>query len=121
MFNLIVQKLYGHTLVLNDLDKALYTFITYDKRVMARFVLHVLLIVIFNFESILARHDEKRILLTDPDYAENLQLHRKIQTLKSPTQEKKQTVVSQSTLIQKQTVEITNLQTKLQQREQAQL
>ncbi|XP_071138687.1 uncharacterized protein [Mytilus edulis] len=66
--------------------------------------------------SILETHDEKRILPTDPDYADNLQFHRDIQTLKSAMENIKQTVLSQSTLIQKQTVEIANVKTKLQQK-----
>ncbi|VDI35767.1 Hypothetical predicted protein [Mytilus galloprovincialis] len=77
---------------------------------MARTVIHILINLIFFSGSILATNDEKRILLTDPDYADNLQLHRDIQTLKSAMETIKQTVVSQSTLTQKQTTEIANLQ-----------
>ncbi|XP_071138688.1 uncharacterized protein [Mytilus edulis] len=94
---------------------------TYKTDIMARTVISILINLVFYYGSITATHDEKRILLTDPDYADNQQLHRDIQTLKSAMENIKQTVVSQSTLIQQQTAEIANLQTKLQQREQAQL
>ncbi|XP_071139138.1 uncharacterized protein [Mytilus edulis] len=80
--------------------------------VMARFVLYSLVIIVFYYDSILAANADKRILLTDPDYADNQQLHRDIQVLKSTIQEIKQMDISQSTLIQQQTAEIANVQTK---------
>lgn len=83
--------------------------------------MYVCLIVVisFQYEFTLAVQEQKRLLITDPDYTDNQQIHRDIQSLKAALNvikhEMTQTNTAHSTLIQQQTSEIANLKIKLQQ------
>ncbi|CAG2186267.1 unnamed protein product [Mytilus edulis] len=73
----------------------------------------------FQYEITLAVQEQKRLLITDPDYTDNQQIHRDIQSLTAALdvlkQETTQSNTAHSTLIQQQATEIANLKIKLQQ------
>lgn len=83
--------------------------------------MYVCLIVVisFQYEFTLAVQEQKRLLITDPDYTDNQQNHRDIQSLRAALDvfkhEMTQTNTAHSTLIQQQASEIANLKIKLQQ------
>lgn len=77
----------------------------------------LLLLLSFQHICVVLNENDKRLLLTDPDFKDQQQIHQDIQFLKANVEALKQGSTAQTTLIQQQAAEISNFKLKLLQRE----